>query len=247
MSHAASPGSPQSPSASLARRLFLLVLGSYVLVALALAGVLVAEIWYRAARDLDNELQVYRSAFHDPLANYMWSLDREELGAALQGMARLPGIAGVRVLEPSSGEVQAAAGTTSAARWLTVERFPLVYRHEVGETLVGELEVYRDRLLIVQRVWPAIALLLVTGLAKALILWWIFRHLSRRMLERPLGRLTEGLRRLDGHGGVAQPVDSGVAERNELKVLEEAINAMSRRIAVAQRERQGALDELAAQ
>jgi signal transduction histidine kinase len=231
---------------SLARRLFVLVLGSYILVAVAISGVLIAEIWYRATRDVANELEIYRSAFHDPLANYMWSLDREELASAVRGMARLPGIAGVRVIEPLTGEAQASAGVTDARSGASIERFPLVLRHEVGSTLVGELEVFRDPFLVLHRVWPAIVLLLLTAVLKTLALWWLFRHFGRRLLERPLGRLTEALRHLDGHGNVAVPVDSGVAERNELKVLEEAINAMSGRIAVAVRERRIALDELAA-
>lgn len=239
-------GDPQPPSVSLSRRLFMLVLGSYILVAVAISGLLIAEIWYRATRDVANELEIYRSAFHDPLANYMWSLDREELASAVRGMARLPGIAGVRVLEPHTGQVQASAGVTDAESGAAIERFPLTLRHDIGSSLVGELEVYRDPFLVVDRVWPSVALLLLTAAFKTLVLWWLFRHFGRRLLERPLSRLTEALRHLDSHGNVAVPVDSGIAERNELKVLEETINAMSRRIAVAVRERRIALDELAA-
>ncbi|SMF79798.1 Signal transduction histidine kinase [Tistlia consotensis] len=238
-------GESERPAAPLARRLFLLVLGSYILVAVVIVGLLLAEIWLRATRDLANELEIYRSAFHDPLANYMWSLDREELVAAVQGMARLPGIAGVRVVEPSTGEVEARAGDTDVDDWLSVDRFPLVYRHDVGETQVGELEVYRSRWLIWRRIWPGVLLLLSTAVVKTVVLWWLFLYFSRRLLDRPLGRLTAAVRRIDEHGVVAEPVDSGVTERNELKILEETLNAMARRVADAVRERRIALDEVA--
>lgn len=214
---------------SIATRLFAAIFLSFFAVATVIFAGLILDIWTRAENDLERELVFLRSAFHDPLSDYVWSLDMPGLQGIVEGMVRLPLIEGVIITDPSTDRVFAEAGDVSPDGALIGFSFPLHHRFadfDSEEDVVGQATIYRPRNALIARAWPSIALILVAAMVKTFLLFVLFYVFSRRILQRPLVRLADGVDQLSRNLNEARPLDVTNDSGEELEQVEAAVNRL---------------------
>lgn len=214
---------------SIATRLFAAIFVSFFIVATIISVGLIFDILTRARSDLDRELVFLRSAFHDPLADYVWSLDMTGLQGIVNGMVRLPLIEGVMISDPQTDRVFASAGDVGDGTGLIGFTFPLHHRYadfEGEEDIVGQATIYRPRNALIVRAWPSIALILVAAMVKTFLLFVLFYIFSRRILQRPLVRLADGVDELSHNLDQARPLDVTGDSGEELEQVEAAVNRL---------------------
>jgi len=225
---------------SVATRLFATIIVAFLGVASVISLGLIVEVWLRAQSDLDREFEFLRSAFHDPLADYVWALDLQGLAGVVDGMIRLPLINGVLITDPATGRVLAEAGDQGTHHHLVGFTFAL--RHDYagfgeGQDIVAWATIYRPSNAVLDRAWPSIALILVAALVKIFLLFALFYVFSRRILQRPLMRLAEGVDRLSRNLDDPRPLDVAADTGVELEQVEAAVNRLVAALGEKQRER----------
>lgn len=216
-------------SRSIATRLFAAIFLSFFAVAVVISVGLIFDIWSRARSDLDRELVLMRSAFHDPLSDNVWSLDMAGLRGVVEGMVSLPLIEGVLIRDPDTDRVFASAGDVTAGNDLIGFTFPLHHRYaefDAEDDVVAWATIYRPADALLARAWPSIALILVAALVKTFLLFVLFYVFSRRILRWPLVRLADGVDHLSRHLDDARPLDVTHASGEELEQLEAAFNRL---------------------
>ena len=229
---------------SVARRLFAAIFLSFFVVAAVISIGLIVDIWMRARGDLQRELVFLQSAFQDPLADYVWSLDMPGLQGVVDGMVALPLIEGVVIADPATGRVFSVAGDIRGDGLLAY-RFPLHHRFanfDAGQDVVGWATIFYPSNAVIVRAWPSIALILVAALVKTVLLFVLFYYFSGRILSRPLVRLAEGVDRLSRQLDDLRPLDVTQQSGEELEQVEAAVN----RLVVALKQRQEERDGYAA-
>lgn len=214
---------------SVATRLFAAIFLSFFVVATVISIGLIVDIWMRARDDLQRELVFLRSAFQDPLADYVWSLDMPGLQGVVDGMVALPLIEGVEITDPVTGRVFATAGDVAPQGSLFSYTFSLHHRYagfDTEDDIVAMATIYRPSNAVIVRAWPSIALILVSAMVKTFLLFVLFYIFSRRILRRPLDRLADGVDRLSRNLDDPRPLDVTRDSGEELEQVEAAVNRL---------------------
>ena len=219
-------------------RLFVRAFGVYVVFALVLTLVLVAEVVLSAKAQLRQELAGHEQVFQRALARALWDMDVAQLDALARGALDVPVIERVRITDPASGRVfvdlyksSVPAGTPDEA--FAAHLFPVRFEHPGGATVVGEAELAATSAMVLPRVQRSIALLVALAAIKALAMWFIFRWFARRLIRNPLAELTDAAVAVaPGAAGRIdmQPATRRAVEGTEFEALRDAFNALIERI-----------------
>ena len=110
---------------------------------------------------------------------------------------------------------------------LLKHEFSITHMDDEGKAhKVGKLVMYTyDQ--VFERVKGALILILINSAIIIAALWVVFLTFIRKILGRPLGRLTAAVEELSFDNLGNQKIDIEVYERNELKILEESFNKMT--------------------
>ncbi|MDM8515303.1 response regulator [Desulfobacterales bacterium HSG16] len=218
---------------SIANRLLKTVFSIYIGIAIIVtAGQMVRE-YYHVKNDIARQLKVFEDVFEKRLAYSLWEMDIEELQFLVKGMVQFPDIAGVKVIgQPGgniltkSGEIMDSEIDTNIFSDLFWHVFSIKFKHMTGTDTVGEAVVYSSVSIVLQKVKGGFLMIVLTAVFKTAILWIIFHRTIRLLLSRPLSRLTNAVTRIDLDSLDNASIDTGTSGRHELKLLEEAFNAM---------------------
>ena len=227
----------------IAVRLIRVTFGLYVLVAALIAGAQITEEYLGSLESVQRELTIYAGAFENGLGSALWSLDTEELQSLVVGMTRIPEIAGVKVVDHRRARTFAVAGAVLDGRLapapdarnltgLFGQEHPVQHTHAMGSTLVGYVTLYSNSDVVLNRVWVPVAFVLGGAAVKTVALWLIFVFVARRLLVRPLARLTEAVVQMD-----PRKMNSDIGQRaprssddDELAALEHAFADLADRL-----------------
>ena len=147
----------------------------YLAVVCAITGWLVFETYRSAKQGVFRELKIYESTFSKPLTDNLWSMDLMKFESLVQGILLTQEIFGLRIVDPNNGQTLARAGWVTAAgddqaRYYNREgknvqttnisppadifeyRFPLVYKNEDTNELLGEVTLFSGRTVIFERI-----------------------------------------------------------------------------------------------
>ena len=219
-------------------RLFVRAFGVYVIFAVVLTLVLVAEVIWSARAQLRQELSGHEQVFQRAMARALWDMDVAQLDAVARGALDVPVIERVRIADPASGRVfvdlrkpSVAADTPDEA--FAVHRFPVRFEHAAGATVVGQAELAATSASVLPRVQRSIVLLVTLAAIKALAMWFIFRWFARRLIRDPLAELTAAA--VAAAPGAAGRIDMQASTRRavegtEFETLRDAFNALIERI-----------------
>ena len=169
-------------SQSLSGRLFKLVFGGYVILAIAVTVIQLSLEYSSVQQTISKDLASIGQSFNGGVAGAMWEMDKSLLKTIAQGIAQSSIITGVKITA-SSGEVFAAIGDVPLAEltdpnsFLSHTQFYTSYLQKdarSGTRELGEMTVYSDRSIAVDRVTYSFIVILINSLIKTTGLWIIF-------------------------------------------------------------------------
>ena len=226
---------------SLTGRLFKLVFGGYVILAIVVTIIQLSLEYSTIQRTIARDLVSLENSFNGGVTNAMWDMDRSLVKTMAQGMAQSSIVTGVKITS-ESGENFATLGTvpttppTAPVGVLAPYQFsttPLVKQTPQGMRDLGQLTIYADRSVALARVKYSFLVILVNSLVKTAGLWVIFYLVITRGLSRPLSRLTEVVSRIEF--AVAAPLEIALdyPHEDELGRLMGAMHTMQERLSAA--------------
>ena len=234
---------------SIAARLLRIIFACYFVVTVIVTAVQLAAEYRHTEQRLLNEIDAMQQTFGPGITDAMWQFNDDVLRGILSGVAELPVVVGVKVVD-SEGKLMRAAGTIVGADGRTLQAdkqgnlgpaqarsglfdqvlersFPVVYADENGKRHpIGSWTVYSNRHVIVEQVEYGFFLILVNSIIKTLALWFIFLFVVQRLLGQPLQQLSRfvGQLNIDNLGEkVFVLKDRG---RHELHLLAAKLNEM---------------------
>lgn len=244
---------------SVATRLLTVTFSIYFLIAVLVTLAHMSFEYSQAKQNILADLKVFQNTFQPILSQMLWSINRDGLRKTVDGIAEAPTIAGVRIIpigveELSTGTVLNDQGNVVQVSTLQKPafvqgqdiglglfgyEFPIVYKLANGrEEILGKGIFYSSNAIVFQRVKYGFALIVINSLIKTVALWIIFSWLSRRLLQRPLTDLTNAVHQVDFENLEKARIDLEIKDKNELKMLEDAFNAMLEKLQLARSELQ---------
>lgn len=226
-------------TSSIAGKLFRRIFSVYFFITAAVTAAQLAAEYHEAEDRFYAELNSLGPTFRDGIDDAVWHFNRDGLNKIINGVLQTPAALGVEVRD-RGGTVLAVAGDVErierrsalpGARWLAeplTAVFPVTYIDEQNNRhTLGAWTVYSNRALIVERLEYRVTSLLAASAIKTALLLAVFLAVFDRMLGRPLKRLRRELEAVNeaAPDGEARRVSLGVADRNELTLVEETLNA----------------------
>lgn len=232
---------------SLAGRLFKLVFGWYLLLAILVTGVQLGLEYSAIRTTIASDLTALGRSFAAGVSDALWTYDKALLDSLVRGIAQTAIVTGVRI-ENSRGETVATEGRIPAPGEAPSSALLAPYQmHEVplwsiafgeshGKRTLGKLVLYSDRDVVVDRVKYSFLIILINSLIKTAGLWLIFHLAITWRLSRPLTELSNAVTSLDLKADEDEPVLISYPHRDEIGLLVESLNEMRIRLSASHRE-----------
>jgi signal transduction histidine kinase/ActR/RegA family two-component response regulator/HPt (histidine-containing phosphotransfer) domain-containing protein len=243
---------------SIVTRLFRVSFGLYIIVAILLNILLVGREYVDTKATIQRELEMFQGVFGAPLADALWSMDRDKLDAIASGIVAVPEITSLRVIDPANGHVFVSAFNRDGAIAISHDDaigdegrdggdqmatpnvpgssrygFDLVYHHEAGSTVVGHAEFVSGQSYLLHQIIGRTLLIIGAAVIKEAVLWGIFLIVGRRYLGRPLTGLFRAIDATTPENPTPialSRLDERVTAGTELGVIRDSFNALIARI-----------------
>jgi PAS domain-containing protein len=229
---------------SLAGRLFKLVFSGYLILAI-LVTLTQLVIEYSAVQSrIGTDIASLGQSFSGGVSNALWELDQPSMQTMAQGMGQSSIVTGVRITS-ADGEVLASAGEIPegaspgaggifAPCQSHAER--LVRNTPTGVRDLGELSIFSDRSIALNRIKYSFMVILINSIVKTIGLWIIFYVIITKWLSRPITRLTGAVSRIRFASDSTVPIDLEYPHQDEIGGLAESMNKMQERLYTARSE-----------
>jgi PAS domain S-box-containing protein len=226
---------------SLTGRLFKLVFGGYVILAIVVTIIQLSLEYSAIQTTIARDLVSLGNSFRGGVTNAMWEMDRSLVQTMAQGIAQSSIVTGVKITS-ENGENFATLGTvpamppTTSVGVLAPYQFsatPLFKQTPEGMRDLGQLTIYADRSVAVARVKYSFLVILINSLVKTAGLWIIFYFVITRRLARPISRLTEVVSQLEFAVEAPQEIVPDYPHKDELGRLMGAMRTMQGRLSAA--------------
>jgi len=187
------------------------------------------QLYLDYRRDLgtiESTLDQVGHSYLPTIGNALWATNRKELQVALDGLARLPDVRHVAVME--NDEVWAQAGQAKSQNIRTRD-YPLNHVHR-GETMtIGSLKVVMDLAGVYQRLLDKFWVILITNGVKTFLvagfMLWFFHWLVTRHLQR----IAEFAARLNpGNLHERLTLDRPVHAQDQLDEFDQVLDGLTR-------------------
>lgn len=223
---------------SLAGQILRSTFGVYLAVAILATGIQLAVEYFHVKNSISEELTTLQTTFGPGISESLWTFNRPLLKSILRGVQDMPIVAGVQVLDEfgeefsAVGSVMRKDGTSSTDQDLWFSKlfshsFSSHYTSRDGtEHQLGTVVIFSNTRVVLDRVQYGFFLIIISAVLKTIVLWMIFLFFLRRVLGRPLEKLTVAVGNIDFEEGKNLKVMTNATRRNELKILEEAFNGM---------------------
>jgi methyl-accepting chemotaxis protein len=138
--------------------------------------------------------------YADSLGASLWTMDEQQTGKQLEGIAKLPGIANVELRDPA-GKLFGRAGSQNLSGPDTIRRtIPIKFSEngtEESRMPLGTLEVTASLGNVYSELQDKVLLILVAQSAKTAIVVLFTLYIFRRLVSRHLSAIAGYARRLD--------------------------------------------------
>lgn len=247
---------------SIATKLLKAVFSLYLLLALTVTLVHMSIEYSHTKNLVMEELKVVESTFEPGLDQAVWDMNFDQLQSIFLGIVQFPAIVGIQI-ESQKGEELGLAGTVIDQNGETVSideagnkghvrgysglfwhEFPIIHTQRGEPMHIGRVRVYSGSAVVFQKVRLGFLLILITAVIKTLALWVIFLWISRKLLSRPLSILTSATQQVELGNLEHLNINVNTSGQNELKILEEAFNAMIQKLSSAHQKIQDYAQEL---
>ena len=245
-------------SDSIATQLMRVVFLLYVALAIIVTLVHITAEYYHMKNQIYDELKTLKKTFESSLTQSLWEMNFDLFHSTIEGIKDIPFVVGVKVNYKSlKGPDMAAAGIFLDKdrkkkraiyrddKWVMTEAqtssdlleytFPIKFDEKETSANIGNVTFYSSSDIVFQRVRFGFLFIVINSIVKSIALWIIFLLVARTMLGRPLnifiGAIQKvNLDKLSTSTGDPVEVHIKTKGRNELKFLQEAFNAMIRKL-----------------
>jgi signal transduction histidine kinase len=226
---------------SLAARLFKLVFGWYLLLAILVTGVQLGLEYSSIRTTISSDLVALGRSFAPGVSDAMWTYDLPLLDSLAKGVAQTAIVTGVKI-ENSRGEVVATQGHIPDERQPASSTLLASFQmHEVPlwsislaeshrTRALGRMILYSDRDVAVDRVKYSFLVILINSLVKTAGLWLIFHWVISLSLSRPLTELSNAVSKLGFGADEDESALIDYPHRDEIGMLVAALNDMRARL-----------------
>jgi diguanylate cyclase (GGDEF)-like protein/PAS domain S-box-containing protein len=235
-------------SQSLSGRLFKLVFSGYVILAIAVTAIQLSLEYSSVKQTISKDLTSIGQSFNGGVTGAMWEMDGPLLQTIAEGISQSSIVTGVKITS-NSGEVFAEIGDVPSGQLADLNKFLshtqfytsyLKKEARSGIRELGEMTVYSDRSIAVNRVAYSFIVILINSLIKTIGLWAIFYLVITKSLSRPLSQLTDVVSKLEFAAESKDPVSldypkNFTFKRDELGRLMAAMDKMQKRLFSARR------------
>ncbi len=237
---------------SIATQLIKVVFTLYCIIAILVTFSQVMLEYRYTKSQISDELTINQAIFEPVLAAGLWDLDAEQVQNVINGMLVIPIVTGVKIeqndqLYQAVGKVMDKAGVVQLydekgqLRQNEVNdnsemfsyTFTLNYTFREQAREVGQATLYSDSSAIIDRVEMGIILLIINSMIKTIALWLLFFWVGKRILLRPLAKLTDAIANIDFNTLDSFSVDLQNQRKNELTIIEHAFSTMMADLAAA--------------
>ncbi|CAK0746424.1 two-component system, sensor histidine kinase and response regulator [Gammaproteobacteria bacterium] len=227
---------------SLASRLFRLVFGWYLALAIGVTAAQLAVEYVAINRTIASDLNSLGQSFGHSVAEALWAFDRPLLGSMVHGIAQVTIVTGVSVeadhdnITMTTGQIPPPDNSDRLGLFSRYQYsiIPLELTLPQGTESLGRLTIYSDRQVALDRIKDSFSVILINSLIKTAGLWVIFYLVIHKGLSHPLNQLTKAISHLD-FADDQNPVFLNYGHPDELGQLIVAMHRMQERLAVAHR------------
>lgn len=230
---------------SVGYKLLKVVFSFYIFIAVVVTAAHIAQEYYFTKDSILEDLQRAQKSFENGLTNSIWQLDEKQINASVQGIVQNSSIVGVAILSPDDKNIAriGVIGSENEAIKDSIFDEPTnlgvsfssnLYHHSFevidntyseGEKL-GVVHFYSNQGVIFERVKYNFLVIIINSIIKTVALWIIFLYFAKKILTRPLSKITYAAQELDIKNFKTSKVHINAHEDNELKVLERSFNNM---------------------
>ncbi|HYC42715.1 MAG TPA: EAL domain-containing protein [Noviherbaspirillum sp.] len=238
----------------LGRRVLAYILVCSTLLAFLSTGLQLLLDYRHGVSGVELRLDEIESGYADSIGASLWTMDEQQTGKQLEGIAKLPGIAMVELRDPA-GKLFGRAGAATLSGTDVVRRtIPIKFSEDGSDESrmpLGTLEVTASLGGVYGDLQDKVLLILVAQSAKTAIVVLFTLYIFRRLVSRHLSAIADYARRLDlsNLGGALRLRRRRRPVPDELDVVVAAFNDMAgsirRDVEELARYRQG-LEELVA-
>ncbi len=229
---------------SLAGRLFKWVFSAYLVLAIVVTISQLVIEYSTIQRLIGSDLASLGNSFNGGVAGAMWELDRPLMTTMARGIAQSSIVTGVCITS-ADGESFATVGTVpdkkaSSSRDIFApfqsNSSPLLKQTPAGVRNIGQLTIFSDRSVALERIRHSFIVILVNSMIKTVGLWIIFYLVITRGLSRPLSKITEVVSQIKFASEANSSIPLEYPYQDELGSLTQSMNKMQERLFAARRE-----------
>ena len=229
---------------SIATQLIRLVFALYCVVAILITLIQILLEYQHTEKTIKQELTLNQPIFGPVLSSSVWDLDVLQMQNTLNGMLAAPIVTGVKITQ--EGKLLAATGVVEHnARLAEFDQhgvedlsiynlqapsirfsFDIRYQFRQQQRTIGQVTVYSNSSVVLDRVEMGIILLVINSVLKTIALWLLFYYVGRRILVRPLNRLLHSINRVDLAHLEKFEIDLKSQGNNEFAVIQTAFSDM---------------------
>ncbi|KPA17169.1 membrane protein containing ATP-binding region, ATPase-like domain protein [Candidatus Magnetomorum sp. HK-1] len=235
---------------SIVTRLLKITFTIYFIVTLTVTTIHMGVEYYHTKNNVIKELKILKKTFEPGLEDTIWTLDLERLDSILKGMLEHPIIIGVKAIDEEGLGRFGAAGTfidedgeyiqkDDKGNFKTIEAhqkffaslfwhgFDLQHINDRGKEIkLGKVIIYSSNSVVLEKVKLGYFFLIVNAIIKTIALWVFFLWVGRVHLAKPLYKFTSSINKLNWNNLAETRIQVNTTGQNEIKLLEDAFNAM---------------------
>jgi len=228
---------------SIATTLLKVIFGLYLIVTIIITTIQMSSEFQHTEKIILNEIKELSKSFSPSIAAALWTYNTDGLNSILVGMQVNAIVVGVKVYDSSETySIGNVANTQEKSIALDHDspteknhffkdfishKFPIIFSDTQGkEKVLGNAIIYSSNAVVFERVKYGFFLIILGAIIKTLILWFLFIYFIRRIIGKPLNKLTEQTNQINLEN--LSSIDIGIKsnKQNELKLLENAYNQM---------------------
>ncbi|WNO10676.1 sensor histidine kinase [Teredinibacter sp. KSP-S5-2] len=242
------------PGDSISLQLIRVVFAFYCVIAVLVTGFHIIVEYRHTKSIIHDELKTNEDIFGQVLSSALWDLDKERIQRILQAMYKLPTTIGIRI--DQNNELFMAIGTVQGSdrtvgyydihgnyddsrdylSELFSYSFPVVYEIHDQTNKIGQVTVFSDSSVVIDRIGLGLVMLVFNAMIKTLALWLIFIWVGKRILIKPLSALTDAISSVDFDKLDDFNIHLETRKGNELDVIEKKFEGMVEKLGAARKD-----------
>jgi signal transduction histidine kinase/CheY-like chemotaxis protein len=225
---------------TLAGRLFVAVLGWYLLLAVSVTAIQLLIEFFTVSHAIDTDLDSLGRSFEPGVTEALWAVDRPLLASLAKGIKQASVVTGVQIMTnkgvqiAAEGDLPTLSNAARAGRLFARYRqydIPLQVKLADGHSiLAGYLIIYSGLSVVIDKITHSILIVLINSIIVTAGLWLIFFIIVKSTLSDNLGRIAAAVEtwHLQLEKGEPEAIDYPYAD--ELGTLVDALNFSHQRL-----------------